>query len=71
MISDIHETAMDAGSDIIETNTFTSTLSHPNSTYFGVAEIRRDQAHDYAERKGWTLSEAEKWLSPNLGYDPS
>src|SRR5215218_1072012 len=45
-------------------------FSHPNSAYFGVAEIGRDQVEDYAERKGWTLEEAEKWLSPNLGYDP-
>ncbi len=45
-------------------------FSHPDSTYFGVAEIGRDQAQDYADRKGWTLQEAEKWLSPNLAYDP-
>ena len=45
-------------------------FSHPDSRYFGVAEIGRDQAKDYAERKGWTLEEAEKWLAPNLGYDP-
>jgi 5-methyltetrahydrofolate--homocysteine methyltransferase len=45
-------------------------FSHPESTYFGVAEIGRDQAADYAERKGWTLGEAEKWLSPNLAYEP-
>jgi 5-methyltetrahydrofolate--homocysteine methyltransferase len=45
-------------------------LSHPESTYFGVAEIGRDQVSDYAERKGMTLEEAERWLAPNLGYDP-
>jgi 5-methyltetrahydrofolate--homocysteine methyltransferase len=45
-------------------------FSHPDSTYFGVAEIGRDQVADYAERKGMTLAEAEKWLSPNLAYDP-
>jgi 5-methyltetrahydrofolate--homocysteine methyltransferase len=45
-------------------------FSHPDSTYFGVSEIGRDQARDYAERKDWTLEEAEKWLAPNLGYDP-
>jgi 5-methyltetrahydrofolate--homocysteine methyltransferase len=44
-------------------------FSHPDCRYFGVAEIGRDQVEDYAERKGWTLEEAEKWLSPNLGYD--
>jgi len=45
-------------------------FSHPESRYFGVAEIGRDQVQDYAERKGWTLEEAEKWLAPNLGYEP-
>jgi 5-methyltetrahydrofolate--homocysteine methyltransferase len=45
-------------------------FSHPDSRYFGVAEIGRDQAQDYAERKGWTLEETEKWLAPNLAYDP-
>jgi 5-methyltetrahydrofolate--homocysteine methyltransferase len=45
-------------------------FSHPDSRYFGVAEIGRDQVEDYARRKGWSLEEAERWLSPNLGYDP-
>jgi 5-methyltetrahydrofolate--homocysteine methyltransferase len=45
-------------------------FSHPESTYFGVAEIGRDQVSDYAERKGMTLGEANRWLAPNLGYDP-
>jgi 5-methyltetrahydrofolate--homocysteine methyltransferase len=45
-------------------------FSHPDSQYFGVAEIGRDQVSDYAERKGWTLEETEKWLAPNLGYAP-
>ena len=45
-------------------------FSHPESRYFGVAEIGRDQVTDYAERKGMTLEEAEKWLAPNLAYDP-
>jgi len=45
-------------------------FSHPDSRYFGVAEIGRDQVSDYAARKGMTLEEAEKWLAPNLGYDP-
>ncbi|WP_231252346.1 methionine synthase [Nocardioides furvisabuli] len=44
--------------------------SHPQSQYFVVGRIGRDQVADYAERKGWTLAEAERWLSPNLGYDP-
>jgi 5-methyltetrahydrofolate--homocysteine methyltransferase len=44
--------------------------SHPQSQYFVVGRLGRDQVADYAERKGWTLAEAERWLSPNLGYDP-
>jgi 5-methyltetrahydrofolate--homocysteine methyltransferase len=45
-------------------------FSHPASQYFVVGRLGRDQVADYAERKGWTLQEAERWLSPNLGYDP-
>ncbi|WP_406662984.1 methionine synthase [Gallaecimonas sp. GXIMD1310] len=45
-------------------------FANPASRYFGVAEIDRDQLADYARRKGWTIAEAEKWLAPNLGYDP-
>lgn len=44
-------------------------FSHPESKYFAVAQIQRDQVEDYAKRKSITLEEAEKWLSPNLGYD--
>ena len=53
-------------------------FSHPQSQYFVVGRIGRDQVEDYAKRKGWTvrrgraqglaLAEAERWLSPNLGY---
>ena len=45
-------------------------FSHPESRYFGVGKIGRDQVADYAARKGWTLQEAERWLSPILNYDP-
>ncbi|MFC5492609.1 methionine synthase [Nocardioides caricicola] len=45
-------------------------FSHPQSQYFVVGRLGRDQVADYAERKGWSLAEAERWLSPNLGYDP-
>jgi len=44
--------------------------SHPQSQYFVVGRLNRDQVADYAERKGWSVAEAERWLSPNLGYDP-
>ncbi|HEX2612592.1 MAG TPA: vitamin B12 dependent-methionine synthase activation domain-containing protein, partial [Fibrobacteria bacterium] len=43
-------------------------FAHPKSRYFGVGKIGKDQVADYAKRKGWTMEEAEKWLSPNLGY---
>ncbi len=43
---------------------------HPQSQYFGVGKVGRDQVEDYARRKGMTLREAERWLAPNLGYDP-
>ena len=45
-------------------------FSHPDSRYFGVGMINRDQVHDYAKRKGMDMREAERWLGPNLGYDP-
>ena len=45
-------------------------LAHPDAAYFGVGRIGRDQVEDYAGRKGWSIAEAELWLSPNLGYDP-
>ncbi len=45
-------------------------FSHPQSQYFVVGRVGRDQVAAYAERKGWTMAEAERWLSPNLGYEP-
>ncbi len=45
-------------------------FSHPQSAYFGVGKVERDQVADYAKRKGWTLEEAERWLAPILNYDP-
>ena len=46
-------------------------FSHPDSAYFGVGRIDRDQIEDYAARKGWRVEEAERWLSPILSYDPA
>jgi 5-methyltetrahydrofolate--homocysteine methyltransferase len=43
--------------------------SHPNSSYFAVGKINKDQVSDYAERKGITLEKAERWLASILGYD--
>ena len=45
-------------------------FSHPQSAYFGVGRIERDQVQDYATRKGLSLGEAERWLAPNLAYIP-
>ena len=45
-------------------------LSHPESHYFGVGKIERDQVEDYAARKGWSVAETERWLAPVLNYDP-
>src|SRR5579872_3078361 len=45
-------------------------FSHPDSYYFGVGRIERDQVEDYAARKGFTVEQAEKWLAPILNYDP-
>ena len=43
-------------------------FSHPQSQYFVVGQLGRDQVSEYAGRKGWPVNIAEKWLSPNLGY---
>jgi 5-methyltetrahydrofolate--homocysteine methyltransferase len=45
--------------------------SHPESAYFGVGRIDRDQVEDYAKRKGWTVQQAEKWLATSLSYNPA
>ena len=44
-------------------------LSHPAAQYFGTGKIGRDQVEDYARRKGITVAEAERWLSPVLAYE--
>ncbi len=46
-------------------------FAHPRSAYFGIGKIGKDQVEDYAQRKGMTLEEAERWLSPSLNYDRS
>ena len=45
-------------------------FAHPDARYFAVGKVDRDQVVSYAKRKGMSLVEAEKWLAPNLGYDP-
>ena len=70
----------DANAGIILTESFAMTppasvsglyFGHSGSHYFGVGKIDRDQAADYAARKGWDLATAERWLSPILNYDPA
>jgi 5-methyltetrahydrofolate--homocysteine methyltransferase len=46
-------------------------FAHPESRYFSLGKIDREQVADYAERKGMSVAEAERWLSPNLNYDPA
>jgi 5-methyltetrahydrofolate--homocysteine methyltransferase len=45
-------------------------FGHPQASYFTVDRVTRDQVEAYAKRKGMSLKDAERWLSPNLGYDP-
>ncbi len=46
-------------------------FAHPESRYFGLGKIDRDQVADYHERKGMSVAEVERWLGPNLNYDPA
>ena len=46
-------------------------FAHPDAHYFGVAKVERDQVEDYAQRKGMTIAEVERWLGPVLNYDPA
>ncbi|HLF23920.1 MAG TPA: vitamin B12 dependent-methionine synthase activation domain-containing protein, partial [Burkholderiales bacterium] len=45
-------------------------FAHPDSAYFAVGQLGKDQVEDYARRNGIDLATAERWLAPNLGYDP-
>jgi 5-methyltetrahydrofolate--homocysteine methyltransferase len=46
-------------------------FAHPEAKYFSVGRLGRDQVEDYARRKGISVADAERWLTPNLGYDPT
>ena len=46
-------------------------FAHPEARYFDLGKIDRDQVADYQQRKGMTLAEVERWLGPNLNYDPA
>jgi 5-methyltetrahydrofolate--homocysteine methyltransferase len=45
-------------------------FGHPQARYFAVGRVARDQVEDYAARKGFGVAEVERWLGPNLAYDP-
>jgi 5-methyltetrahydrofolate--homocysteine methyltransferase len=69
--------AEDAGLDLTESYAATPGsavngiyLGHPSARYFSIGRIGRDQVEDYARRKGLPLREIERWLAPNLGYEP-
>ncbi|HEU5214753.1 MAG TPA: methionine synthase [Gaiellaceae bacterium] len=70
--------AEEAGIELTETFAMTPAasvsgiyLAHPEARYFSVGRLARDQVEDYASRKGVTPADAERWLRPNLGYEPS
>jgi 5-methyltetrahydrofolate--homocysteine methyltransferase len=46
-------------------------FAHPNARYFTVGPIGRDQVADYATRKGMSVAEVERWLTPTLSYEPT
>ena len=46
-------------------------FGHPQARYFAVDRLTKDQVEDYAKRKGEPLAQVERWLAPNLGYEPS
>jgi 5-methyltetrahydrofolate--homocysteine methyltransferase len=46
-------------------------FAHPESRYFSLGKIGLDQVTDYSQRKNMTVAEIERWLSPNLNYDPA
>jgi 5-methyltetrahydrofolate--homocysteine methyltransferase len=69
--------AGEAGLELTETFAMTPAASvsgmyfgHPDARYFSVGRVGRDQVEDYAVRKGVTVAEAERWLRPNLAYEP-
>jgi 5-methyltetrahydrofolate--homocysteine methyltransferase len=70
--------AEDAGLALTETFAMTPAasvsgiyLAHPEARYFSIGRLARDQVEDYAARKGVSTAQAERWLRPNLGYEPA
>ena len=74
---DVRTRIADAGIELTESCAMTPPsavsgiyINHPQSQYFAVGRIGRDQAEDYAKRRGFPFDEMERWLAPNLGYNP-
>lgn len=59
----------ETGSMIPASSVSALVFAHPESQYFAVGQISKEQVVDYAARKGMTLEQAERWLGPNLAYD--
>jgi 5-methyltetrahydrofolate--homocysteine methyltransferase len=77
VLFDILDARAQTGMELTESYAMTPTaavsglyFSHPESHYFGVGRIEKDQVEDYARRKGWDLKTAERWLAPILNYEP-
>jgi 5-methyltetrahydrofolate--homocysteine methyltransferase len=77
VLFDILDARAATGMELTESYAMTPTaavsglyFSHPESHYFGVGRIEKDQVEDYAKRKGWELKTAERWLAPILNYEP-
>ena len=63
--------AMTASSAMVPTAAVSGLyFANPDARYFAVGKINRDQVEDYANRKGMDVVEVEKWLAPNLAYEP-
>jgi 5-methyltetrahydrofolate--homocysteine methyltransferase len=78
VLFDILDARAQTGMELTESYAMTPTaavsglyFSHPESHYFGVGRIEKDQVEDYARRKGWDLKTAERWLAPILNYEPA
>jgi 5-methyltetrahydrofolate--homocysteine methyltransferase len=77
LLWDLHDAEANTGIWLTESKAMVPTaavsglyFAHPDARYFAVGKLNRDQVADYAQRKGMPLSEMERWLAPNLAYDP-
>ena len=68
--SDIGVTLTEHGAMLPAASVSGLVIGHPKARYFNVGRIGRDQVADYARRRGLPVNEVERWLAPNLAYDP-